>query len=160
MDDVKIEAQFLNKQITRCNNIYSMILGTLGCRLEADADPSSGSGPAQLLPPPSSLVSLFSAFLQMKLSAESILAQSLFFLLSVNIFLLISISDENFRASSAIQMRGKKKKNFLSLLQTTRLAVSTSSLGAVVPLFYRYSSEPFSYPEDTDVIQAVRNTCT
>lgn len=108
MDDVKIEAQRLNKQITRCNNIYSMILGTLGCRLEADADPSSGFGPAQLLPPPSSLVSLFSAFLRMKLSTDSILAQSL----SVNIFSLIAISDENFRAPSAIQMRARRRKTF------------------------------------------------
>lgn len=43
------------------NNIYSMILGS-DCRLAADADPSSGFGPAQLLPPPSSLVSLSSTF--------------------------------------------------------------------------------------------------
>lgn len=38
-----------------------MILGS-DCRLAADADPSSDFGPAQLLPPPSSWVSLFSTF--------------------------------------------------------------------------------------------------
>lgn len=60
-DDVKIE-NVESKQTIKCNNIYSMILGTFGCRLEADADPSTGFGPAQLSPPPSSLVSLSSTF--------------------------------------------------------------------------------------------------
>lgn len=66
MDDVKIEREeadsLQSKQTVRCNNIYSMILETLGCRLEADAGPSIGFGPAQLSPPPSSLVSLSSTF--------------------------------------------------------------------------------------------------
>lgn len=61
MNDVKIEA-LRSKQTIRCNNIYSMILERPGCRLEADADPSSGFGPARLSPPPSSLVSLSSTF--------------------------------------------------------------------------------------------------
>jgi hypothetical protein len=86
LDDVKIDAELLSKQIKRCNNIYSMILGTLDCRLEADAGPSTGFGPAQLSPPPSSLVSLFSTFSQSSTTVDSIIAHTKFCLLLLGFF--------------------------------------------------------------------------
>lgn len=93
-----------------------MILETLDCRLEADADPSSGTEPAQLSPPPSSLVSLFSTFLKDS-TVDSILAHKKLFSSSCWLLLLLiffvncNFWRNNFRASSgdsdAAESRGK-----------------------------------------------------
>jgi hypothetical protein len=113
----KYRRELLNKQIWRSNNIYSMILGTLGCRLEADADPSSGFGPAQLSPPPSSLVSLSSTYLQTfpqlrKRFLHKSSSSSFYYLF----LFLIAVSAEkkavNFRASGEIRRCSQKAKTF------------------------------------------------